>query len=280
MGEPGEGPLQFRAPSAIAISPDGFLYIADTGNQRIQKINPAGKFIAEVGGFGWEREQFDRPVSVSATNGLDVFVADHNNHRIERYDKDLHYLGSFTSKSDRSDDLQFAYPLDVALSTHGELYVLHEENQRVLKMDIYGNPQFSFGDYRSGEGRLAMPNRMCILPSGRILVSDIEFKKIFVYDLYGNFLFSFGEGILQAPAGMFGMADRFWGVADPHQKSVIFLDTKGEMVTALGEAGQTPDLFAEPVDAAVYKDRLYVLDREKACIEIFQWRLAETNSNL
>ena len=39
MGEPGNGPLQFRSPSAVDISPDGYLYIADTGNQRIQKIS-------------------------------------------------------------------------------------------------------------------------------------------------------------------------------------------------------------------------------------------------
>ena len=125
-----------------------------------------------------------------------------------------------------------------------------------------------------------MPNRMFILPAGRILISDIEFKKIFMYDLYGNFLFSFGETSLQSPAGMFNLADQFYGVADPHQKSVIFFNTSGEWISALGDAGSTPGLFNEPVDAAFYKDRLYVLDRGKASIEIFQRRSAETNSNL
>ncbi len=91
-GEMGAEPLQFKEPQGISADPNGFLYVADTGNQRIQKLDTSGEFVFEIGGFGWDKEQFDGPMTVVAPNGLDVFVVDHFNQRIERYDKDLHFL--------------------------------------------------------------------------------------------------------------------------------------------------------------------------------------------
>ena len=46
---PGSGPLQFNYPSGIAYGPDGFLYIADRGNARIQRVRPDGSRWSEIG---------------------------------------------------------------------------------------------------------------------------------------------------------------------------------------------------------------------------------------
>ena len=78
-------------PQALAIDPEGFVFVVDTGNNRIVKFDRRGRFVSAIGGFGWEREQFDRPLDISVKNGLDVFIADFNNERIERYDRKLNY---------------------------------------------------------------------------------------------------------------------------------------------------------------------------------------------
>ncbi len=54
LGGPGRKPLQFRRPGAMAASA-GFLYIADQGNGRIQKISTRGEFRSQTddGGGRW-----------------------------------------------------------------------------------------------------------------------------------------------------------------------------------------------------------------------------------
>lgn len=270
-GEKGEAPGQFRNPQSISVDPAGFLYIADTGNQRIQKLDSSGKFVAEIGGFGWEREQFDHPMGISCRNGLDVLVADHYNQRIERYDKDLHYLASFTSSEDWSEHLRFGFPLDVDLSSQGELYCLDGENHRVLKLDVLGNPQLSFGDFDAGEGRLVKPQQLFISDVGRVYVSDEEEHRIVVFDIHGNYLHHFGGSILDRPMGMAGMPGDVILAADGDKKCVFVFHPSGVL---LGNFGKEPGIdvsFGEPVDVACWRDRVYVLDKKRHGVAVFQW---------
>ena len=182
MGGKGSKPGEFNDPQAICLSPNGYMYIADTGNQRIQKFDHRGNFITGIGGFGWETDQFDSPVSISAPNGLDVFVADYNNHRIQRYDKDLNFLATFKSSNDWPEHLQFEFPKDMALSPQGELFCLDGENNRVLKLNVYGLPELSFGGFSYGEGSLGEPQRLFISKNGYAFVSDRENSAIFMFD--------------------------------------------------------------------------------------------------
>lgn len=257
-----------RNPQGLDINPAGFIYIADTGNHKLVKLDQSGRQVTSIGGFGWENEQFDSPVSLFASNGLDVLVADYQNQRIERYDKDLHYLASFTSSSDWPDSKQFGYPLDVALSLQGELFCLDGENNRVLKLDITGTPQISFGDFDAGEGRLVDPKRLFIDRIGNVLVSDGN--KIRVFDGLGNFLFSMGEGILNDPRDMCQSSDYIF-IADAGSKSVIVLKYPGVLVGEIRFPAITGKNFQEPVSVACHKKYIYVLDSKRSRLDVFQW---------
>ncbi|TGM80765.1 6-bladed beta-propeller [Leptospira bouyouniensis] len=52
IGGPGKGPGLFRGPSSICFDPSGNLYVADSGNGRIQKFNAKGQFVLEILGIG------------------------------------------------------------------------------------------------------------------------------------------------------------------------------------------------------------------------------------
>jgi len=256
----------FREPEGISAGPDGFLYVADTGNHRVQKLSPMGAFVAEIGGFGWGNEQFDGPTSLSARNGLDVFVADHNNGRIERYDKGLHYLASLVSSETWDEHLSFGFPLSVDISSQGELFCLDGENRRVLKLDVLGEPQISFGDFDAGEGRLIAPQRVLVPGDGRVYVSDADDDRIVVFDEHGNYLSSLGEGVLERPMGMARKGYLFL-VADA-EKCAILIFRGGSVVSSISRGLVR---FEEPVDVAVWRDRMYVLDRRRSAIDIFIW---------
>ncbi len=270
-GEKGSGPGQFHEPQGISVDPAGFLYFTDTGNQRIQKFNSMGVFISEIGGFGWGREQFDHPVGISSRNGLDVLVADHFNQRIERYDKDLHYLASFSSSEDWPEHLQFGFPLDVDLSSQGELFCLDGENNRILKLDVLGNPQLSFGDFDAGAGRLIKPIHITISHQGRVYVSDEDEGSVVVFDVHGNYLFHLGRSVLENPRGVTKMGSGEILVIDGERKGVFVFDEAGSILGNFGAGSGTAVSFGDPVDIACWRDRIYILDKKKNGVHVFQW---------
>lgn len=274
-GERGSGPGQFVEPQRISVGPGGFLYVADTGNQRVQKFDPAGRFVAEIGGFGWGKEQFDSPVALSAKNGLDVFVADYFNQRIERYDKDLNYLASFLSSEEWPEHLRFGFPIDVDISNQGELFCLDGENHRVLKLDVLGEPQLSFGDFDAGEGRLVQPQRMMVSGQDRVYVSDGQEGRVVVFDVHGNYLFTLGEGVLEKPMGTAEIAQGFLLVVDVGKRRVFVFRGLRRLVGSFGGGEEMGVFFEEPVDVACWRGRIYVLDKKRNVVDVFRWTYRE-----
>ena len=87
--------LGLSSPEGISVNSSGDIYVADTGNNRIIKLNIKGELLKSEGGLGWGENQFDSPVDVWAKSNLDLLVADRNNRRIVRYDKNLNYINFY-----------------------------------------------------------------------------------------------------------------------------------------------------------------------------------------
>ncbi|HZM46771.1 MAG TPA: peptidyl-alpha-hydroxyglycine alpha-amidating lyase family protein [Burkholderiales bacterium] len=68
IGRFGSGPVEFRTPHDITMDPQGRLFVADRGNNRVQILDQDGRFIAE-----WK--QFGRPSGIYIRNDL-IYVAD------------------------------------------------------------------------------------------------------------------------------------------------------------------------------------------------------------
>jgi hypothetical protein len=138
---------------------------------------------------------------VWARNGINVFVADYGNHRIQRFDRNLNFVSSLSTRERDDPAERFGYPTDVALSRLGELYICDGENARIVKVDRSNRVERSFGGFDAGEGRLHKPRTIEIGPKDRVYVLDGA--RIMVFDSFGNFIHQVADGMFQGPTVMF-----------------------------------------------------------------------------
>ena len=61
----GSGDGQFISPNAVAVAPDGSVYVADSDNHRIQKFTSEGVFVSQWGTEGTGDGKFINPGGVA-----------------------------------------------------------------------------------------------------------------------------------------------------------------------------------------------------------------------
>jgi DNA-binding beta-propeller fold protein YncE len=183
----------------------------------------------------------------------------------------------------QEESLQFGYPAAVGLSANGEIFLADHEFNRVLRIDSFGQPKSSFGDFNWGEGRLSSPAKIFIIAQREIFVSDSTADAIVVFDDYGNFVRRLGEGILRHPAGMAGLraegrgqrANDFLLAADRGNHRVVGFSREGEKIFDFGGRGRAPEQFQFPADVAAAGHRLFVLDTGNNRVQIFEIKAAK-----
>lgn len=180
---------RFLGAAALDYDIQGNLYVVDRTGDLVVKYSPRGDSIRSVGGRGQGQLQFDTPVACCARRGNDIYVADYNNHRIERFDRALDYVGTIYTREDQDERKRFGYPRDLALSRQGDLFVLDGENRRIVKINPFGAPELSFGDISAGAGRLVDPRAIEVDDEDNIYVLDQG--RTLIYDPFGSYVSDF-----------------------------------------------------------------------------------------
>ncbi|HUB74973.1 MAG TPA: hypothetical protein VL979_13195 [Solirubrobacteraceae bacterium] len=181
-----------------------YVYVADSGNDRIERFNLAGGEALAWGSKGSAPGQFSYPRGVAADEG-EVIVSDDDNHRVEKFSADGAYEGEAGSQGEGAG--QFGFPYGVALDAAGHVYVADDSNDRVVEL----TPQLRFARAWGGEGsgpaQLEFPRALASDPAGDTYVADTANDRIQVFDPEGRYLRSFGlsgrgPGQLTAPTGL------------------------------------------------------------------------------
>ena len=160
----------FARPSA-AVDAEGSVYVADAGGNRVVKFGPRGDSIAAVSGSGWGDTQFDGPSGI-AVRGIDVFVTDRGNHRVQRFDRMLSFVASLSTHESPRPETRFGYPRGVAISPQGDLYIIDGEGMRIVVVTPFNIVLRSFGSIDAGSLSLSDPQSVCAEADGIIDVVD------------------------------------------------------------------------------------------------------------
>ena len=249
---------EFNHASSFYITANGLIYVTDAGNNEIYSLDTLGNLANTFGGYGWGDNSLDDPKDVFA-DPLTVYVADKNNNRIKRFDKNLNYISSLYTKESDIPQERFAYPISCATSNLGDLFIIDSENVRVLKFDIFGNYKQDFGGFDAGKFMLNNPVQLAIASNNNVFV--IDENNIVVFDQYGNGISKIAVG--KNPNSIRILFDNMTVTAN-NEIYYSNLNLPDSHFTALNITGI--DEIPAIVSSIIFNNKLYVLVKKDILI--------------
>jgi tripartite motif-containing protein 71 len=151
---------KFDAPLGLALS-EGELFVADSGNGRVQVFSTTGSWRRDIGAQGEAGERCVEPTAV-AVGGDEVFVADKAGQRVQVYTR--------SGVHARTIDEGLSEPTGVTFGD-GILFVADRGLHQVSKFLVTGERQASCGGEGDGAGQLFRP-RDVRYGSGSLFIAD------------------------------------------------------------------------------------------------------------
>lgn len=236
VGRGAQTGMGFNSPVAMAIGPNGVVYVANRGSESISNV-------------GWNRtgvgQRISR-VSLGSTWGEED------------------YIGEFSRYG--SNDGQLIWPAGVVTDSDGNVYVADEWLNRISVFDAEGNYQRHFNVVQDGDPEENGSGGIAISADNVIFVSDGRSHRVRKFSTGGQYLGSFGsqgsgEGEFNSPWGMTIDQDGYIYVADSGNHRVQKLTQDGQFVAQFGRPGNKRGELHYPSDVAVDPDGdVYVCD--------------------
>ena len=301
---------QLYFPAGVALDGAGNLYIADTGNRRIRKVDATG-VITTVAGTGRRGSggdggpavaaQLRAPYGVALDGAGNLYIADTANQRIRKVDAAgvITTVAGFGRRGSGGDGdpattAQLYDPTGVALDGAGNLYIADSQNQRIRKVDAAGVITTVAGDGPrgySGDGgpavwaRLAVPRGVAADGAGNLYIADTANHRIRKVDAAGTITTMAGTGTesFGGSSGDGGPAvdaqlNSPWGlaldgagnlyIADAGNNRIRKVDAAGVITTvagrgSIGDGGAATGARLGPIGVALDGyDNLYIADFE------------------
>lgn len=260
---PPSSPL--REPMGVSAAPDGFIYVADTGNAQVQVFDREGRWVRRFGRYGHAPGEFDYPIDVLYLRGR-VYVADLKNSRVQVFTPEGRFLRALPDQR-RDPDLRFA-PTALAGDGAGRLCVA-TVNHEVLVFDRRLRLVRRIGRPGQGAGELSYPNGVAVDAAGRVWVADTNNGRVQVFDPRGR-VARIIEGFA-VPRGLAIFGGKVL-LVDVFQHRVYGLSMGGDVRYTFGERGTREAAFNFPNDvAADALGTVYVADRENNRVSVWSY---------
>ncbi|MEM7375290.1 MAG: hypothetical protein AAF587_42235 [Bacteroidota bacterium] len=184
--------------SQLLVDEEGNLLILDTENARLSKYIANTKFDSTltIGGQSNRQEGFLHPIRISQKNRLNLYLLDDVQRRIVLLTINFKVVqevnfNSLVSRLENLGEESEIFPLSFDINPAGEVFMLNQFDNKVLKINNFGDIEAVFGGLDYGEGSLYDPVELAVSDQNWVFVSDTTAQEIKVFDAYGVFRYTF-----------------------------------------------------------------------------------------
>jgi|GEM_PF-369304 len=177
---------RFFGPRGVAIGPDGSVYVTDTGNKRVMIFDANGAYKRQISsGAGPDKiapdypfsqpGELNEPIGIAVDPAGNVYVADTNNSRIQKFGPDGKYLAHWPVPAGSWNPGPYLEPF-LALDQAGNIYATAPTAKSVLKFsptgDLLGQKK------EAGDALIDVPVGLTVSPEGEVYVVDTGASRI------------------------------------------------------------------------------------------------------
>ncbi len=261
------------APWAIAVDALGNVYITDSGNNRVRKVNTSGVISNFAGtnsaGFSGDggaatSAQLNSPRGIAIDASGNIYISDYGNNRIRKVNTSGIIstivgtgIAGFSGDGSTAINAQINNPLGLAVDASGNLYISDYVNQRIRKVNTVGIISTFAGTGVSGfngDGGVATatqlfgPCGVAVDVAGKVYIADYFNWRIRIVNLAGVISTFAGTGVggfsgdgglatnaqLAAPAGIAVDPSNNFYVADRNNNRIRKINPAGIISTIAG----------------------------------------------
>ena len=173
-GHDGVAPGQFDGPAGIAVDAAGSFYVADTGNNRIQKFNKYGQLQTMWGSSG--DGLLRNPLGLAIDPDGNLLVADQGNKQVQKFTPEGRFLARWGQRFSSTGPETFIFPIAVAADA-GHVYVADLVGRTIQVFDPTGQLLHRWPP-DEGRRREFWP-RGVLLHDGLLIAFDIDQMRVF-----------------------------------------------------------------------------------------------------
>jgi sugar lactone lactonase YvrE len=213
--------------------------------------------------------QFNRPRGLAADSSGNLYVADTENHRIQKFSS----TGAFISKwgTQGTGNGQFNKPYDVAVDNSGNIFVADTNNHRIQKLSSTGDYIVQWGGFGTADGQFSSPYSVATDSAGNVYVADTYNNRIQKFNNSGIIIGKWGtlgsgDGQLNMPFSVAADNTGSIYVADTYNNRIQKFGNTGTFIAKWGDSTQFNSPSGLATDSA---GNIFVADKDNNRIKKF-----------
>jgi hypothetical protein len=236
----------------------------------------------QFGSFGTGDSQFNTAEDIALDGAGNIWVADTNNYRVQKYNSvggllgwigrddtggsGWHAAASGNTSVSGAGNSEFDTVTGVAVDSANNLYVVDSGNKKIKKFNSDGGYIKTFETGTLNNTTYSQPSKIAVNSDSKVYVSDSVTNKILRFTSEGVFEAEFGGagngiGQFNGVSGIAVSADKKIFAADTNNHRVQVFDSNGVFITSWGGYGTGNGQFNAPAGIAVDgASNVYVAD--------------------